>query len=65
MKAEKLYKTIIERLINKGVDAKDNSIIEMSLRLAVIYGTWKEHGKAETGFKYCIDAQESKMKSSK
>ena len=52
-------------MIAKGMDDKDNAIIEMSLKLALIYGTWKDHSKANAGFKYCIDAQEQKMKSSK
>ena len=37
----------------------------MSLKLAVIYGSLNEHEKANLGFKYCIYAQEEKMKSSK
>lgn len=60
-KAENLFKTIIERQINKGVDEKDNSIIDMCLKLAVIYGTINEHEKANIGFKHCILAQEEKM----
>ena len=48
---------------NKGVDEKDNSIIDMCLKLAVIYGSFNEHEKANFGFKYCIHAQEEKMKS--
>jgi len=63
IKAEKLYKQVIQRMINKGMDEKDNAIIEMSLKLALIYGTWKDHEKANAGFKYCIEAQEKKMKS--
>ena len=47
------------------MDEKDNSVIEISLKLAVIYGSWKDHAKANSGFHYCIDAQENKMKSSK
>jgi len=62
-KAENLYKTVIQRQINKGVDEKDNSIIDMCLKLAVIYGSLNEHEKANLGFKYCIHAQEEKMKS--
>jgi hypothetical protein len=65
MKAEKLYKSVIQRQINKGTDEMENSIIEMSLKISVIYGLWKEHEKAECGFKYCIQAQEAKMKTSK
>ena len=33
-KAENLFKTIIERQINKGVDEKDNSIIDMCLKVS-------------------------------
>ena len=64
LKAENLYKTVIQRQINKGIDEEENGIIEMSLKLAKIYGTWKQHDKAQAGFSYCIKAQETKMKSS-
>jgi len=63
IKAEKLYKDVIQRQINKGIDAEDNSVVEMSLKLAVIYAEWKQHDKAKAGFKYCIETQEKKMKS--
>jgi len=33
------------------------------LKLAIIYGNWNQHEKAKTGFLYCIDAQEEKIKS--
>jgi len=62
-KAENLYKMIIERQINKGVEENDNSIIDMCLKLAVIYGTLNDHQKANIGFRHCIHAQEEKMKS--
>ena len=64
LKAENLYKTVIQRQINKGIGEEENGIIEMSLKLAKIYGAWKEHDKAQAGFAYCIKAQETKMKSS-
>ena len=64
MKAENLYKTVIQRVINKGINEDDNSIIEMSLKLAKIYGKWRDHEKAKAGFDFCIKAQETKMKSS-
>lgn len=61
MKAENLYKTVIQRQINKGIDEDNNGIIEMSLKLAKIYGEWKDHDKAKAGFDFCIKAQETKM----
>ena len=64
MKAENLYKTVIQRQINKGIEEDSNGIIEMSLKLAKIYGEWKDHDKAKAGFDFCINAQETKMKSS-
>ena len=48
-----------------GVEQNDNSIIEMSLKLACIYGIWKQHEKAKIGYLYCIKTQENKMKSGK
>ena len=64
LKAENLYKTVIQRQINKGIEEDSNGIIEMSLKLAKIYGEWKDHDKAKAGFDFCIKAQETKMKSS-
>jgi len=64
IKAEKLYKSVIGRQLNKGVDETDNSIIDMSLKLSVIYGSWNDHDQANIGFKYCINTQEDKMRSS-
>merc|ERR1712045_202126 len=63
LKAENLYKTVIQRQINKGIEEDSNAIIEMSLKLAKIYGEWKDHDKAKAGFDFCINAQETKMKS--
>ena len=51
--------------MSNGVDGKDDSIIEISLKLCQIYAEWKEHDKANIGFKYCIETQENKMKSGK
>ncbi len=65
MKAERLYKDVIQRQINRGFNEKDNSIVEMSLKIAKIYASWGEAAKAEAGFRFCIEAQETKMKSSK
>ena len=65
MKAERLYIDVIKRLIGKGTSADDNSIIEISLKLARIYGEWRKDEKAVAGYKHCIKTQEEKMKSGK
>lgn len=62
MKAEKLFKDVIEREISKGRASNDNSIIEMSLKLACIYSEWKQDDKAGIGFRHCIQEQEKKIK---
>lgn len=62
MKAKRLFVDVIERTLAEGIPAEDNKIIEMSLKLAVIYGEHKEYKNAEKGFKFCIQTQEDKIR---
>eukprot|EP00094_Tigriopus_californicus_P005980 TCALIF_05761-PB protein Name:"Similar to ttc19 Tetratricopeptide repeat protein 19, mitochondrial (Danio rerio)" AED:0.21 eAED:0.21 QI:0/0.57/0.62/0.87/0.71/0.62/8/0/792 len=62
MKAEKTYKDVMKRVMSKGIPAEDNSMIEMSLKLAKVYASWQQHDKAVLGFQFCINTQEKKVK---
>lgn len=62
MKAERIYKDVMKRVMSKGVAAEDNSMIEMSLKLAKVYASWQQHDKAVLGFQFCIKTQEKKVK---
>ena len=62
IKAEKLFVDVMQRQIGeKGVQQNDNSIVEMSMKLATIFWKTNEHEKAQQGFEFCIDSQESKI----
>ena len=62
MKAERLFKDVMQRQLQNGVPQNDNSIIEMSLKLAALYAEWGQDDKAEKGYKFCIEEQEKKIK---
>ena len=53
------------QLSYKGVSKDDNSIIAMSLKLAIIFSKTEQHEKAQQGFEFCIDTQETKIKNGK
>lgn len=59
--AEKLFIQVTKELIASGTPPDDNSIVEISLKLASIYGQTNERQKAEIGFKFCIDTQQKKI----
>ena len=64
MKAEKLFIDVMQRQISyKGVSKDDNSIIAMSLKLAMIHFKTDQHEKAQQGFEFCIDSTEKKIQS--
>lgn len=62
MKAERLFKEIMRRLIASGTDPDDNKIVEMSLKLARIYSDWQQDDNAILGYKHCISTQERKFR---
>lgn len=62
MKAERLFKSVMQRLLSGGTDAEDNKVVEMSLKLANIYSKLGKDKEAVLGFRFCIDAQEKKIK---
>ncbi|XP_041369330.1 tetratricopeptide repeat protein 19, mitochondrial-like [Gigantopelta aegis] len=60
--AEVLYKETMKCCLQMGKSQDDNALIEMSVKLASIYAMMKRDKEAVQGFKFCIDAQEKKVK---
>ncbi|XP_006007802.1 tetratricopeptide repeat protein 19, mitochondrial isoform X2 [Latimeria chalumnae] len=63
--AEKLFKAAMSFLLSSGSEKDDNAIIEMSLKLASIYGVQKQHQLAIQGFEFCIETLEEKIQKQK
>ena len=59
-KAESLYKETMRGQIQKGISEKDNSVIELSLKLAMIYAMQNKNTDAEKGYKFCISSLQQK-----
>ena len=60
--AEKLFKEGIASAIQLGMAPNDNAIIEMSLKIADIYAASGEDDLAVSGYRFCIQEQERKVK---
>ena len=55
-KAEKLSIDVLTRQFSKGVDQSNDSVVEISVKLASIYSINGHFEKAQHGFKFCINA---------
>ena len=65
-KAEVLYKNVMtELLVNQNFMKDDNALIEISLKLAMIYGEQGKNDVATMGYEYCIESLENKINSDK
>ena len=61
-KAEKLYKAVItELLVKQNFPKDDNAILEISLKLAMIYAEQNKNDLAVMGYDYCIKTLENKL----
>lgn len=60
-KAEKLFVSVMQRLIGHGLSMDDNKIVHMSLKLAKIYEAQKDFEKAEQGYKFCMQTMQKKI----
>lgn len=60
-KAESIMVTIIEKLIQNGMNEDDHYIVDFKLRLARIYSGYRENDLAEIGFKTCLNTQKDKI----
>lgn len=63
-RAETLFKETMRGLLQRGRTKDDNAIIEISLKLAMIFAITKRSDEAEKGYRYCIELQEKKVFSS-
>jgi len=61
--AEKLFKLTIQGLLQQGKRQDDNAVVELSLKLAIIYAAQNRSSEAEIGYRFCIDTQQKKIDS--
>ena len=63
--AENLFKETMRGQIQKGVPETDNSIVEMSMKLSMVYAMQDKKFEAEQGYLFCINTQKEKLKTLK
>ncbi|KAL3310184.1 hypothetical protein Ciccas_011254 [Cichlidogyrus casuarinus] len=63
-KAEELLTQAIREAVSSGIQPSHAMVVEMSLKLALIYAEANENAKAASGFEFCIQTQQEKLKSS-
>ena len=59
--AERLLKTVVQRLIAAGEPSDSNSVVEISLKLAQVYASIGSFEQAEQGFQFCVATQQRKL----
>ena len=59
--AERLLKTVVQRLIAAGEPSDSNSVVEISLKLAQVYASIGSLEQAEQGFLFCVATQQRKL----
>lgn len=59
--AERLFKTILQRLLAAGEPQDSNSVVEISLKLAKIFEANGDMDRAEQGFQFCLSCQQKKV----
>lgn len=59
--AETLYKETVKGLVGSGKAQNDNAIVEISLKLAMIYAMQQRAKESEAGYKFCMSTMEEKM----
>ena len=59
--AERLLKTVVQRLIAAGEPSDSNSVVEISLKLAQVYASIGSVEQAEQGFQFCVATQQRKL----
>ena len=59
--AERLLKTVVQRLIAAGEPTDSNSVVEISLKLAQTYASIGSLQQAEQGFQFCVATQQRKL----
>ncbi|XP_025073229.1 tetratricopeptide repeat protein 19 homolog, mitochondrial isoform X2 [Pogonomyrmex barbatus] len=54
-KAEKLFVSVLQRLMSNGVTEDDMRVIHISLKMAKVFEHLNEIKKAEQGYKFCME----------
>ncbi|CAH1263991.1 TTC19 [Branchiostoma lanceolatum] len=60
-KAERLFKETLKVLVSSGTDQDDNAVLEISLKIAGIYGKQGRHQLAQAGYQWCVKTLEEKV----
>lgn len=63
-KAEKLFKSVLQRHVQDGGDVYDNVFVAISLKLAHCFAAREDYNNAIMGFHYCIASQNQKIRPS-
>ncbi|XP_012892372.1 PREDICTED: tetratricopeptide repeat protein 19, mitochondrial-like, partial [Dipodomys ordii] len=63
--AEQLFKATMSYLLGGGMKQEDNTIIEISLKLASIYAAQNRQEFALAGYEFCISTLEKKIEREK
>jgi len=59
--AERLFTTVIKRLVADGEKQDSNAVVEISLKLARIFVAYGDKLKAEQGLDFCTDSMRKKV----
>ncbi|XP_035709768.1 tetratricopeptide repeat protein 19, mitochondrial isoform X2 [Folsomia candida] len=62
-KALRLFQLVTQRMVyHQNVEVTDNSVVEISIKLAQIFAMKGNKEESLTGFQYCVDTQREKIK---
>ena len=56
-RAEQLFATVFNYVLQKGMSPNDETLIEISIKLSHIYSQFGELDKCQTGFDFCLTEQ--------
>ena len=59
--AERLFTTVLKRLISDGEAEDSNAVVEISLKIAQIFHQTGRAEKAEQGLRFCVETQRRKV----
>ena len=59
--AERLFTTVLQRLLSGGEPPDSNAVVEISLKIAQIFHQTGRMEKAEQGLRFCVETQRRKV----
>jgi len=59
--AERLFTDVLKRILSSGEAENSNAVVEISLKLALIFAARGDLAKAEQGFLFCLGCQKEKL----